>query len=664
MSKNSEKKQIKEAVSSFFSEVNRENPDIDKLIDIAKKHPDLLKSDEFIRRAFPKCQKSKLSNKFGLLKTDKLMKTVDILGKMKEKDSSVSQNVDDFMSKNHPGNGENVVTFLAKNAVAAYDKANIDRTPEENLPESDKKILADNYQMYAAQLESIKKSGFDLEVQNEKGQNIFDIAEMSVTKDQTNKTPLSEIELQPKADKKPLKIQEENNGDELEIDGEKKPLKIKTPEKPALKINTEEQIEDKENEGEVVEAPNDRAKPGESKWNPIKEGDIIDYMYNEWFLASLNYVLSKTTGWLEHSVDNLCDDLLKKGAEIREQNAEAKNKRVKDYQKKSADILKNYPSQMTQQFNDGLKSRNGYAKNLNQDIKNNIGKTPQKWNVLNPDNQQDKKLINTLNTQFAENPQEFMQTLDGLDNKNSSSVKAMVKMYDIAVQMATVQYMHKDMKSRKLNLAYEDPKKIKVEIDKLTQGYLKQIMKGVKGVAEHTKLAYMIRDGEQDMGFINENSAIAVNKYLEVLSFQTATAKADLLTDLESGKFKANGPKSTTKASENVKKMNAIVGDGEKYYDALIPAKKKAKITMGLEEEAKNINVTDIRNGNIRDGVLNTVKDLEFQKASSDERKNAFKKYVENMKNNKDFMNQDQRATNPKEVVASIIASRQQKGNG
>ena len=34
------------------------------------------------------------------------------------------------------------------------------------------------------------------------------------------------------------------------------------------------------------------------------------------------------------------------------------------------------------------------------------------------------------------------------------------------------------------------------------------------------------------------------------------------------------------------------------------------------------------------------------------------------MKNNKDFMNQDQRATNPKEVVASIIASRQQKGNG
>lgn len=662
MSKNSDLKKLKEAVTSFFSEVNRENPDIDKLVEIAKNNPDLLKSDEFIKRAFPKCEKSKLANKMGLLKTDKLMKTVELLGKMKEKDPELAQNVDDFMSKNHPSNGENVITFLAKNAIAAYDKANMDRAPEENLPEADKKLFADNYQMYANQLQDIKKAGYDLNVPNEQEQTISDIANMSITKDQTEKAPLSELEIQPATKQTPLKVQGENDGDELEVEGEKKPLKVKTPEKPTVKIKTDEQTEDTENEGEVIDPPEDKGKSGQSKWNPIKEQDIMDYMYNEWFLNGLDWLLSKTTGWIESSVDNLCDDLLKKGADIRAQKAEIKSKRVKDYQKKGLSVLQDYPSQMTQQFQNGFENRNGLSQRMNQDIRDNMGKNPQKWNVLNPANEQDKKLMDTLNAQYAKDPKGFMQTLDNLDNKNSSSVKAMVRMYDLAVQMATVQYMHKKMKSRNLDMADEDPKKIKMEIDKLTQGYLKQIMKGVKGVAEHTKLAYMIRDGEQDMDFIDKNSALAVDKYLEMLTLQTAKAKADLVTDLEGGNFKANDQKSQTKASENVKKMNAIVNDGEKNYDMLIPEKKKAGVPIGLETEAANINVSDIRNGNIRDSIISTVQDLEFQKTTSDKRKEAFKEYLENLTKNKDFMNQDQRATNPKDVVASIIASRKQKG--
>lgn len=657
MSKNSDRKKIQQAVSSFFSELNGDNPNIDKLVEIAKNNPDLLKSDEFIKRAFPKCEKSKLPSKLGLLKTDKLMKTVDVLKQMKEKDPSLAENVNDFMSKNHPSNGENVVTFLAKNAVAAYDKANIDRAPEENLSEADKKILNDQHNKYVEQLQQLKKDGYDLNTPNALGQTISDIDGMSVAKNNTERSPLASLELQ-----NPVRVSEERDNGEIEVGGERQPLKVKTPEKPALKVNTEGQ-EEQENEGEVVDAPEDRGKSGEHKWGGVKEQDIIQYMYEQWFLAGLDKILEKTTGWIESSVDNLCDDFVRKAADVREQKKEIKSKRVKDFKDKGLDVLRNYPAQMTQQFQQGFENKNGLAKRINQDIRDNISKNPPQWSVLNPNNESDKKLIDTLTTKYNQDPAAFMQTLDSLDNKNSLSQKAMVKMYGLAVEMATVQLMHKKMKSGRLGFADDDPKKIKAELDKLAQKNLEKIIKGVNGVAEHTKLACIIRDGETDMNFTQESSAKSVAKFLEVLTIQTAKAKADLNVDLEDGNFKANDGTSKTKASENVKKMNAIVDDGEKYYEVLVPTKKAVGLPVGLETEAHNINVAEIRNGDIRESVIGDVEALKADTLTSAQRKAAFEMQVKKMRNDKDFMNQDSRATNPKEVVASIIASRQRRGN-
>lgn len=243
---------------------------------------------------------------------------------------------------------------------------------------------------------------------------------------------------------------------------------VKTPqqENETNDEDTKEKVADWEEQG------ND-SKHGKRgfNWDPVSEQDLIKYLYNVWFLGSVNYIMKKVFNWIDGAIDYLSSD----GGENPRKRAKAKktspdNSAAPAQAPAAQSLSLPLDQQQRNAYNDIVKQMNDTAnpiidsltdmqklfKNpaviaaMGQCISANIGKEPGEWNVtdislkklFNPVS--NKQFIKLLNQAYRANPALFKQRLSEVLSKPSLLTQCMNKNnFRMCTHLATVEYVLK-----------------------------------------------------------------------------------------------------------------------------------------------------------------------------------------------------------------------------
>lgn len=621
----------------------------DELKTLLDKTPNLLSSEAFAKQVFPKVGDAK---NMGLVPLDKMVDTIKKVKELADNGLISAEQSKDFMSMKDPRSGENFATFAAKQAVSAYDKANTDRSPEPNLSDEGKNIFQQQQQLYSNQIEEMKNLGVPMNLPNEKGQTLDSIAKSGKNNNANGNSPALSVNI------------DDNNG--LEVGGgEPKPLKVEVNDKPALKVKVDTKPKEKEedqNEATVEDAP-EEDKPKGSGLSPeaVKEEDIIQYMYREWFLASLSWSINELGDKIYSGVSALCDSYVKQSNKPTNKNLSNK---AQKFQKSGATFLKAMPTQMRNQFEASLNDKNNYMSTLNKDILDNVGKKPQQWKSLDANVPSNKALIDTINASYQKDPTGFVQQLKDME-KNSKSVKNFtLRVYDLSVQQATAQYMLQQMDKKNPKDFDINDKKVQKEIAKLAQKNFASNMSGIKAISEHAKYELKLNQGVTDPTKIKDAEAQAISNFLKGSEMLTAKTMASITDDLKTGDFKSAGKSISQETKDNARAMEKLMSDGEKHWEYLVPNKRKNAGLEGPDEIAKKMNTQDIIQNSAYANVSNDIKSVAAQIDANKKRRANFKQntqqYESELNNSSKFKNYKQQST--KDSLHSMIYSN--KGNG
>ncbi len=606
-------------VQAFFDGLKNGMSDED-LAKIIKDHPEICGSEEFMKKTFPRAVNN--NDKLGIANLDKMMDTVKKMKHLEACGLISAEQLNNFLNGKHPATGDTMANYVAKNATAAFNKAYTDRSPNPNMPEEDKEKLAQNHEKYSAMLEELKGMGADMTIKNNKGHNVADI--------QATKTEKSNVLSRVS---EPNTNEAENSTEALEVGGNAGALRVAPSDNNALKVGVGDQQPptDEENEATVEDAPKeDKKKGGNFKGEPIRERDIIDYMYNEWFLAGLSWCLNKAVGACSDGVDNVCDKFDKKWQKRAQDKALAKDLNTRHFNDKAMEVLKKYPQEMNAQFATALAGKDAYSAQLYADIRANAGKpmAQQNWTALDVNTPNGRALANSINAKFAENPNEFMSKLQDME-KNAPQLNGfMAKAYDLSVQMATVQYMKEQMGDKKSKLADMNDEQIKNKIAERAQKNMEAFMTQANLISDHVKLDALLNGGVTDPAKQEQYSAEAIANYMMLCQRQTANAKLAILDDVAKSNHKLNGQKLSDNTNKQISTMDKLVTVNAKDYDALLPNKRKEYEQKDLQTTAKDFNLQDILNNQGKEMVGAKVSNLEFNQNNQSKRKAYFKELV------------------------------------
>lgn len=578
-----EEKQLKKAANQFFKAV-RENASDKEFTELLAKNPKLLESKEFTDKLFP----NQTADQKGLVSLDKMMANISKVKELADKGIISSEQLETFLKSSHSQTGETFATCAAQNAGAAKLKATHENP---SFSEKKRKDFSDNLQKYEDCLEKMEALGVPMDLPNRKGHSAKDIYSKNA-EDNSNSENALHINLGGNSN------ENENN---LEVGGEEKPaLKVKTEEKP-VKVNVAEKPKNKdddEKDADVTNAPEDDAgKKGDYQGSKIGERDIIDYMYNEWFLASVDWAVNGLVGWAVGGVENLCEKFDKK-CKDNSNKAEKRKEKVSEFKKSGQYLL----------TEGAKKTRDGYAadraKELEmwKEIAGNLGKDPQKWNEVDPKDTQSKLLIDSVNAEYNKNPKQCADKINGIIQNHEKNGKGISDIYAVAVEMAAAEMAYEGMNSGRLKRGL----KFRYNLGDLEAGDMnaklkKKALEKAKELYENTeklKLAVelkMAKEGITDKKQIEKAKAEYIKTYLQTLANQTLDCQNKLLDDLKNDNFSyANtGAKKdllNKGLSDETKKSYKAMSDlanMDKLGDAILAKEHKKIETMGLEAEAK-----------------------------------------------------------------------------
>jgi hypothetical protein len=654
-----EKQANKAASDRFLNEVQKSSPNMAVLRDIIEKNPNLLSSREFLIKAFPKRNSKK--GELGLEKIDRTMKTLRTIRKMQEEGILSEEAANEFMQSKNPKTGDTLATCVARNAVAACDKANIDRSPKKNLSEKDREVFRQQQQIYHDALVEMQELGVDINAKDNSQCNVYDIAQKAKIKDEngispaleelsltetagmavekTNSAALQNVEENPNTLTVGIANEEENKGKSLEVGGEnKEKLDVKIAGKPInLNINKPEE----ENEATVEEAPeDDQGKAGESHFSPVRERDIIDFMYNEWFLGGLNAILEKIDSVLTSATDKLCEKIKHTTKEKAKQNGHNTQQSNSQNSVRGQQILNNIPVVLHQRFNE----QTGRFKDINDDLINNIGKNPPNWKTLDPNNPVDRKIIETATEKYNKNPTEFKQNLQENATRLDKQTAQVSALYKMALDAATVQYMQQQLTDGNTKFASLSDAEVQKQIQEMANKNFQAITVGIQAISEHTKLAAEAAGITTDPKKLDTMSAENVKAYIKLLQQQLATAKAKVELDVQEGNFKSDGKKPYYGSEAEVDKLNKIFEQSEHAGEVLTPTMEDKEL-LNLSETARfysyrNKNANEVYQQIIEsmDNVKDKQRKNKQRKTRLNEYKKRYKGYVKDKKF-KEFIN-------------------------
>lgn len=572
---NTQSPELKAAVAEFFSALDNGKP-MEDLAKILNDNPGILTSKEFMSKSLPDVCKN--PENLGLVDLDKTLNLVKQINAMEKEGLIAADDAKAFYGAHNPYTGDTIATYAARNAAAAYDKSCLDRSPEQNLSENAQAAFAKSAQDSADILNQMKDMGIPMDLPNSKGQTIDDIAKFSQMKDADGNSPI--ISGKPLDRENSASVREnvsENGG--LEVGGEsKEALKVKVG-KEALKVNTKgkkaENPEDEKNEATVEDEDEEKAKHGPHDSTPIKEEDIISYMYREWFLASMSWAINGAVNLACDSVDNLCDDFKKRYKRNEKLREDEKNKKRDDFSKAGKKFLFNGAQEHTSEYREQSNRTDAYW----NDLYENLGKNPPKYKVFNPDNPEHKMFLDAINKEYQQNPQACKHKLGSVIKNREEFKKLDSSLERLASEMVALDIMKEQMTSGKIKrgatltqlIHNMSDKKRKEMFDKKIIKKKEDLLKNVSNLGVYAELKAR-ESGITDPKEIEQYKANSLASLLKVSTNAVVSCKQEFVNCLDKQEYKyANGElsKEAKDAYKAVQKITKIDDIGGKWLEQL-----------------------------------------------------------------------------------------------
>lgn len=572
---NTQSPELKAAVAEFFSALDNGKP-MEDLAKILNDNPGILTSKEFMSKSLPDVCKN--PENLGLVDLDKTLNLVKQINAMEKEGLIAADDAKAFYGAHNPYTGDTIATYAAKNAAAAYDKSCLDRAPKDNISEQGQTAFAKSAQASADVLNQMKDMGIPMDLPNSKGQTIDDIAKFSQMKDADGNSPI--ISGKPLDRENSASVREnvsENGG--LEVGGEsKEALKVKVG-KEALKVNTKgkkaENPEDEKNEATVEDEDEEKAKHGPHDSTPIKEEDIISYMYREWFLASMSWAINGAVNLACDSVDNLCDDFKKRYKRNEKLRDEEREKNRDDFSKAGKKFLFNGAQEHTSKYKEQSSNTDAYWKDLYE----NLGKNPPKYKVLNPDNPEHKVFLDAINKEYQQDPQACKLKLGSVIKNREEFKKLDSSLERLASEMVALEIMKEQMTSGKIKrgatltqlIHNMSDKKRKEMFDKKIIKKKEDLLKNVSNLGVYAELKAR-ESGITDPKEIEQYKANSLASLLKVSTNAVVSCKQEFVNCLDKQEYKyANGElsKEAKDAYKAVQKITKIDDIGGKWLEQL-----------------------------------------------------------------------------------------------
>lgn len=572
---NTQSPELKAAVAEFFSALDNGKP-MEDLAKILNDNPGILTSKEFMSKSLPDVCKN--PENLGLVDLDKTLNLVKQINAMEKEGLIAADDAKAFYGAHNPYTGDTIATYAARNAAAAYDKSCLDRAPENNISERGQTAFAKSAQASADVLNQMKDMGIPMDLPNSKGQTIDDIAKFSQMKDADGNSPI--ISGKPLDRENSASVREnidENGG--LEVGGEsKEALKVKVG-KEALKVNTKgkkaENPEDEKNEATVEDEDEEKAKHGPHDSTPIKEEDIISYMYREWFLASMSWAINGAVNLACDAVDNLCDDFKKRYKRNEKLRDEEREKNRDDFSKAGKKFLFNGAQEHTSKYKEQSSNTDAYWKDLYE----NLGKNPPKYKVLNPDNPEHKVFLDAINKEYQQDPQACKLKLGSVIKNREEFKKLDSSLERLAAEMVALDIMKEQMTYGKIKrgatltqlIHNMSDKKRKEMFNKKIIKKKEDLLKNVSNLGVYAELKAR-ESGITDPKEIEQYKANSLASLLKVSTNAVVSCKQEFVNCLDKQEYKyANGElsKEAKDAYKAVQKITKIDDIGGKWLEQL-----------------------------------------------------------------------------------------------
>ena len=590
---NTQSPELEAAVAEFFSALDNGKP-VEDLAKILNDNPGILTSKEFMSKSLPDVCKN-LEN-LGRVNLDKTLNLVKQINSMEKEGLITTDDAKAFYGAQNPYTGDTIATYVAKSAVAAYDKSCLDRAPEDNLSEQGQTSFANSAQANADILNQMKDMGIPMDLPNSKGETVDDIAKQSRMKDADGNSPIISGKSLDREQSGSVRENVDENGG-LVVNGEnnKKALEVNFGKK-ALKVNPEgkeaKNPEDKKDEATVEEGEDDESKSGSNDNTPIKEEDIISYMYREWFLASMSWFLNKTVNLACDSVDNLCDDFKKRYKRNEKLRDEEREKNRDDFSKVGKKFLLDGAQEHTSKYKEQSSNTDAYWKDLYE----NLGKNPPNYTVFNKDNPEHKVFLDVINKEYQKNPQAYKLELESVIKKREEIKKLDFALERLAAEMVALDIMKEQMtygkvvrKATLTQLIHNmSDKKRKKMFDKKILKKKEDLQRNVTNIGVYAELKAR-ENGITDPKEIEQYKANAFATLLKVGASTVATCKQEFIQCLDTKEYKyANGElsKEAKDAYKSVQKITKIDDIGGKWLEQL--SNKVGDQKIGLLQEAIN----------------------------------------------------------------------------
>lgn len=572
---NTQSPELKAAVAEFFSALDN-GKSMEDLAKILNDNPGILASKEFMSKSLPDVCRD--PENLGLVSLDKTLNLVKQINSMEKEGLITTDDAKAFYGAQNPYTGDTIATYAAKSAVAAYDKSCLDRAPKDNISEQGQTSFAKSAQASADVLNQMKDMGIPMDLPNSEGKTVNDIAKLSLMKDADGNSPI--ISGKPLDRENSASVREnvdENGG--LEVGGEsKEALKVKVG-KEALKVNTKgkkaENPEDEKNEATVEDEDEEKAKHGPHDSTPIKEEDIISYMYREWFLASMSWAINGAVNLACDAVDNLCDDFKKRYKRNEKLRDEEREKNRDDFSKAGKKFLFNGAQEHTSKYKEQSSNTDAYWKDLYE----NLGKNPPKYKVLNPDNPEHKVFLDAINKEYQQDPQACKHKLGSVIKNREEFKKLDSSLERLASEMVALEIMKEQMTSGKIKrgatltqlIHNMSDKKRKKMFDKKIIKKKEDLLKNVSNLGVYAELKAR-ESGITDPKEIEQYKANSLASLLKVSTNAVVSCKQEFVNCLDKQEYKyANGElsKEAKDAYKAVQKITKIDDIGGKWLEQL-----------------------------------------------------------------------------------------------
>lgn len=659
----------------FCTALKSEDPDIGLIKAGMEKYGTGQLSDsqkeQFLKAMFPEpvITDKQGENGLGFQNMTGIKRALEAISELKAEEKIGNKEILQLLTEKNSKNGRNVMTTIALNTRAAeFRIAHTENNDIKTLLESKmndleaiQKSLGNIDDEFLAQAICTPDDTIGIGEAHKKKVNYADMAERAIEKPQTINGEIKDSLLKENYEKvkdRVAEIMEAQKQQETETPSNTDALNVvQTDDNSSFKVggtqnnpqtlNVEQDVP--EDVPDITPAPQeDPSKHGDIKMDRIREGDIIDFMFNDWFLASLN--------WGAEKLVNLANDAIHNAIHPSAPTPTVTAAKGATKNPAAQRVLESHQNTINMAMANGLMDNWANNEFSSQeisdvfggtlaDVKQFIGKNPKDWKpckVIDP--VRHAKLIERWNAIYQRDPEAF-KTL--LENRQFAvamlAPKQLTDISKLAAHYAFLDYASKDGKiekelgNRAQKKIYAKQKLIFADMLKterlIRESELNAYRARTQGLAPDTPFEKLPPEAQKE---ILIKSGKRFGKYLEGLSNDANTYMGYVVTGVtaESANERESAQKKLKESNEKIQKVIADLGNKLPEEE---PAKNQEsspdKKPQNLREEAVENNKADEHEKKVTDATDRNKRANEGKQEEIQKRKEEFRRSKNRIRN-------------------------------